>query len=76
MLRTLLLPKNTTTSELLKPLNEYFAEKLNWSFCVGVGTVGASAMIGRLFGLTVHTKEVAPECEVTYFVIHREMLAS
>ena len=56
MLCTLLLPKNTTASKLFKPLNDYFAEKLNWSFCVGVCVDEAAAM-------TVQIKEVAPECE-------------
>ena len=73
ILCALLLPKNTTASELFKSLNEYFSEKLNWSFCIGVCTNGAAAMIGRLSGLTVRIKEVAPEC---HCVIHREMLAS
>ena len=68
--------KNTTASELFKSLNEYFTGKLNWSFCVGVWTDGAAAMIGSLSGLTVRIKEVAPECEGTHCVIHREMLAS
>ena len=76
ILCALLLPKNTTASKLFKSLNEYFSEKLNWSFCIGVCTDGAAAMIGRLSGLTVRIKEVAPECEATHCVIHREMLAS
>ena len=67
--------KNTTASELFKSLNDYFAKKLNWSFCVGVCTDGAAVMIGRLFGLIVRIKQVAPECEATYCVIHRKMLA-
>ena len=33
-------------------------------------------MIGRLSGLTVRIKKVAPECEATHCVIHRKMLAS
>ena len=33
-------------------------------------------MTGRLCGLTSRVKEVAPECESTHCVIHREMLAS
>ena len=70
------LAKNTTASELFKSLNEYFTGKLNWSFCVGVCTDGAAAMIGSLSGLTVWIKEVAPECESTHCVIHWEMLAS
>jgi len=32
-------------------------------------------MIGSQSGLTVWIKEVAPECEATHCVIHREMLA-
>ena len=76
MLCTLLFPKNTTVSELFKSLNECFAEKLKWSFCVGVCTDGAAVIIGRLSGLAVRIKEVAPECEATHCVNHREMLAS
>jgi len=70
------LAKNTTASELFNSLNENFTGKLNWSFCVGVCTDGAAAMIGSLSGLTVRIKEVVPECEATHCVIHREMLAS
>ncbi|KAI4826088.1 hypothetical protein KUCAC02_021738 [Chaenocephalus aceratus] len=33
-------------------------------------------MTGRLSGLTTRIEEVAPECESTHCVIHREMLAS
>ena len=77
ILCALLLPKNTTASELFKAVKNYFIEKeINWLFCVGVCTDGAAAMIGRLSGLTVRIKEVAPECEATHCVIHREMLAS
>ena len=77
ILCALLLPKNTTASELFKAVNNYFIEKqINWLFCVGVCTDGAAAMIGRLSGLTVRIKEVAPECEATHCVIHRGMLAS
>ena len=76
MLRALLLPKSTTIFELFKPLNEYFAEKLNSSFCVGECTDGASAMKDSLSGLTVRIKEVTPECEATHCVIRKEMLAS
>ena len=77
MLCAFLLPKNTTASELFKPLNDYFTGKLNWYFCVGVCTDEAAAMmIGRLSGLTVRIKEVTPDREATHCVIHREMLAS
>ena len=50
MLCAILLPQNTTTSELFKSLIEYFTEKLNWSFCVGVCTDEAAAMTDRLSG--------------------------
>ena len=76
MLCALLLPKNATDSELFKSLNDYFAEKLNWSFCVDVCTDGVAAMIGRLCGLIIRIKEVTPECKATHFLIHGEMLAS
>ena len=76
MLCALYLPKNTTASELFKDLNEYFTGKLSWSFCVGLCSDGAATMIGRLSGLTSRIKEVAPECEATHCVIHRQMLAS
>lgn len=33
-------------------------------------------MTGRLSGLTARIKEVAPECESTHCINHREMLAS
>jgi len=67
---------STTASGLFKSLNEYITGKLNWSSCVGVCTDGAAAMIGSLSGLTVWIKEVAPECQATHCVNHREMLAS
>ena len=76
MLCALLLPKNITASELVKSLNDYFTEKLNRYFCVGVCTDRVVAMAGRLSGLTIRVKEVAPECEATHCVIQREMLAS
>ncbi|KAK7899542.1 hypothetical protein WMY93_020395 [Mugilogobius chulae] len=76
MLCALLLPTNTTASEIFSALNDYMSGKLDWSFCVGVCTDGARAMTGRLSGFTTRVKEVAPECESTHCVIHREMLAS
>ena len=77
ILCALLLPKNTTASKLFKAVNNCFIKKLiNWLFCVGVCTDGAAATIGRLSGLTVRVKEVAPECEATHCVIHREVLVS
>ena len=43
---------------------------------MGICTDEAAAMTGRLSGLTSRVKEIAPECESTHCVIHREMLAS
>ncbi|XP_059799794.1 SCAN domain-containing protein 3-like [Hypanus sabinus] len=76
MLCTLPLPNNTTGAELFKSLNDYMSGKLDWSFCVGICTDGAAAMTGRLSVFTSRVKEVAPECQSTHCVIHREMLAS
>ena len=71
----LFLPKKHHNVRTIQSLNEYLTRKLNQSFCVGVCTDGAAAMIGSLSGLTGRIKEVAPECESTHCVIHREMLA-
>ena len=57
-------------------LKEYAAGRLDWLFCVGVCTDGAAAMMCRLSGFTAKLKEVAPECEATHCMLHREMLAS
>ncbi|XP_070797156.1 SCAN domain-containing protein 3-like [Pituophis catenifer annectens] len=76
LLCALSLPTNTTGAELFKSLDGYISGQLKWSFCVGICTDGAAAMTGRLSGLTAWIKEVAPECESTHCIIHREMLAS
>ncbi|XP_072113696.1 E3 ubiquitin-protein ligase RNF4 isoform X1 [Mobula birostris] len=76
MLCALPLTTNTTGAELFKSLNDYMSGKLDWSFCVGICTDGAAAMTGRLSGFTTRVKEVAPECQSTHCVTHREMLAS
>ena len=76
MLCELLLPANTTAAELFKSLHDYISGKLNWSFCVGICTVGVAAMTGWLFDFTTRVKEVISECESMHCVIHREMLAS
>ena len=70
------LPANTTAAEIFKSLNDYISGKPNWSFCVGICTDGAAALTGWLSGSTAWVKEVAPECQATHCVIHREMLAS
>ena len=74
MLCAVLLPTNTTTTELFKSLNDYLSGKLHCSFCVGAD--GALAMTGRLSGFTTCFKDVTSEYECTHCVIHREMLAS
>lgn len=76
LLCALSLPTNTTGAELFKSLDGYISGQLKWSFCVGICTDGAAAMTGRLSGLIARIKEVAPECESTHCLIHREMLAS
>ena len=70
------LSTNTTAAELFKSLNDYISGKLNWSFCAGICTDGAAAMIGELSRFTTQVKEVASECESMHCGIHREMLAS
>lgn len=76
VLCALSLPTNTTAAELFKAVNDYMSGKLDWSFCVGICTDGAAAMTGRLSGFTTRVKQVAPECQATHCIIHREMLAS
>lgn len=76
LLCALSLQTNTTAAELFKSLDVYITGKLKWSCCVGICTNGTAAMTGRLSGLTARIKEVAPECESTHCIIHREMLAS
>ncbi|XP_060764599.1 SCAN domain-containing protein 3-like [Neoarius graeffei] len=76
LLCVLSLPTNTTGAELFRALDGYVSGKLDWSFCIGVCTDGAAAMTGRLSGFTARLSEVAPDCEHTHCVIHREMLAS
>ena len=67
----LLLPTNTTTAKLFKPLSDYISGKLNWSFCVGIYTGWFSV---SLFG----SKRLllGAMSESTHCVIHRKMLAS
>ncbi len=76
VLSALSLPANTTAAELFKSLDGYISDKLNTAFCVSICTDGAAAMTGWLSGFTAQVKEIAPECETTHCVIHREMLAS
>ena len=76
MLCALLVPTKTTAAELFRLLDDCISGKLKWSFCVGICTDGAAAMTRWLSGLTARIKEVAPECESTHCVIHREMMAT
>ena len=76
LLCVLSLPTNTTAAELFRALDGYVSGKFVWSFCIGVCTDGAAAMTGQLSGFTARVREVAPDCEPTHCVIHREMLAS
>ncbi|XP_071043051.1 SCAN domain-containing protein 3-like [Parasteatoda tepidariorum] len=75
LLCALSLPTNAT-GELFKSLDGYMSRQLKWSFCVGICTGGATAMTGRLSGLTARITEVASESEATHCLIHREVLAS
>ena len=76
MLCVLSLPNKTTATELFKSLNDYISRKLKWSYCVGICTDRATAMTGHLTSLVARVKEVAPKCESTHCIIHREMLAT
>lgn len=71
------LESNTTAELIFKAINEYVLKVgIPWSKCIGLCTDGAKAMTGRLTGLAVKIKEVAPECKSTHCVIHREALAA
>ena len=75
VLCALLLPANTTATELFKSLNDYISGKLKWSFCVSTCMDRVATMTGQISGFTTCVKEVAFECKSTHYVIHREMLA-
>ena len=74
MLCALLLPINTTATELVKSLKLHIRKTelviLYWS----VHTV--VAMTGWFYRFTTWVKEITFKCESIYTVIHREMLAS
>ena len=76
MLCALLLPTNTTATELFKSLNHYTSGKLNWSFCVSLCMNREADMTEWLSGFTTRVKKIASECESTHCIIHSEMLAS
>lgn len=71
------LESNTKAEDIFNVINEYIIKaRISWSKCVGLCTDGAKAMSGHLSGLGARIKKVAPECQSTHCVIHREALAS
>ena len=76
VLCALLLPANTTATELFKSLNDYISGKLKWSFCVSTCMDRVASVTGQLSGYTAWVKQVTSKCESMHRVIHREMLAS
>ena len=70
------LPTNTTAGELFKSLDDCISGKLNWSFCVGIRMDTVAVMTGWLSGIILWIKEITSECESTYCIIYREMLAN
>lgn len=71
------LVSNTKAEDIFNVINEYIMKAgISWSKCVGLCTDGAKAMSGHLSGLGARIKKVAPECQSTHCVIHREALAS
>ena len=58
MLCALLLPTNTTGTELFKSLNDYLSGKLTWSFFVSICMDRTGSMTGRLSGFTTQVKEM------------------
>lgn len=71
------LESNTKAEDIFNVINEYIMKaRISWSKCVGLCTDGAKAMSGHLSGLGARIKKVAPECQSTHCVIHREALAS
>ena len=74
MLGALLLPTNTTATELFKSLKLHIRKTELAILCWSVHTV--VAMTGWLSCFTTWVKEITFKCEFLYTVIHREMLAS
>lgn len=71
------LESNTTAELIFNIIDEYVLKVgIPWSKCIGLCTDGAKAMSGKLTGLAVKIKKVAPECRSTHCVIHREALAA
>ncbi|XP_074039499.1 zinc finger BED domain-containing protein 5-like [Leptinotarsa decemlineata] len=71
------LESNTKAEDIFNVINEYIMKAgISWFKCVGLCTDGAKAMSGHLSGLGARIKKVAPECQSTHCVIHREALAS
>ena len=73
MLYALLLPTNTTDTELFKSLR---IRRTKLVICFSICMDGVFSMTGRFSGFTTWVKGVASECESMQCVIHRKMLAS
>lgn len=71
------LESNTTAENMFNVIDLYVLKLgVPWQKCVGICTDGAKAMYGHLTGLAAKVKKVAPECQSTHCMIHREALAS
>ena len=62
------LPTNTTSSEIFKAIHDYIVGKcqIEFKYCVGVCTHGASALTGRRSGVVNKIKDLASECKFTH----------
>ncbi|CAM4588713.1 unnamed protein product [Lepidochelys olivacea] len=72
------LPTKTTSSEVFKTVSVYIVNKcgLDFKFCVGVCSVGATAMTGWHSGVVTQIKALAPECKSVHCFLHRESLTT
>ena len=58
-------------------LNEFIvSNEVEWATCVGLSTVGARAMVGRLTVAVKRVKDVAPLVTAVHCSVHREALAT
>lgn len=71
------LESNTTAENIFNVIDPYLSKVgIPWQKCVGICTDGARAMYGHLTGLAAKVQKVAPECQSTHCIIHREALVS
>jgi hypothetical protein len=61
-----------------KTVSDYIVNKcgLDFKFCVGVCSDGATATTGRHSGVVTQIKALTPECKSTHCFLHRESLAT